>query len=197
MTIVHRPGTLLSSPDYLSRLGADLCYDPMLRDYIQTIDAMKQSNPAVSSLPIQPENTPGFQKKRSAVSPETKIVPDSADAATANIISTIYVNDSNGHSCALSNVPISFGTSQFHLACSMLQWICPPLPISPHATIRNLSSPLVPSHNFIGQSNIVSMTVISCRLLNVWLYPTALFWPLMPLAKAVHCLKNSPSAQSF
>eukprot|EP00956_Cyclotella_meneghiniana_P018529 scaffold30928_cov30-Cyclotella_meneghiniana.AAC.2 len=31
MTIVHRPGTIMVSPDYFSRLGADLCYDPMMR----------------------------------------------------------------------------------------------------------------------------------------------------------------------
>jgi hypothetical protein len=109
MTIVHRPGTLLSLPDYLSRLGADLCYDPMLRDYIQKIAALKQASPPVSSLPILSENTPGYRRKRSAVSPEPTNDTNSLDAAIANIITAIYVDDSNGHSCALSNVPVSFG----------------------------------------------------------------------------------------
>lgn len=34
MTLVHHLGTLLVSPDYFLRLGADLCFDPFLLDYV-------------------------------------------------------------------------------------------------------------------------------------------------------------------
>jgi hypothetical protein len=103
MTIVHQPGTLMSSADYMSRLGADLCFDPFLKDYVQRVIAAKESNPTVSTLPIKPENMPGYRQKRSSsIAPSTNI-------ADANIISAIYLADSYGHSGVLSNVPLQFG----------------------------------------------------------------------------------------
>ena len=38
MSIEHRNDHWLTDADYFSRLGADLCFDPLLRDYIQRTD---------------------------------------------------------------------------------------------------------------------------------------------------------------
>jgi hypothetical protein len=115
MTIVHRPGTSLTSADYLSRLSADLCFYPFLKDYIQRVDALKRSNPAISSLPIKPENMPSYRAKRksatsTADSETTSSVEPPVDTALINIASAIFVDDSHGHSDVLSNVPIQFGS---------------------------------------------------------------------------------------
>lgn len=110
-TVVHRPGTLMISPDYFSRLGADLCFDPFLKDYVQRVAAIKAADPAVSTLPIKPENMPGYRQKRSssASAPPDSPAAPSVDIAAANILSEIYLADSNGHGGVLSNVPIQFG----------------------------------------------------------------------------------------
>jgi hypothetical protein len=115
MVIVHRPGTTMAAPDYLSRLGADLCFDPLLRDYIAKIQHLKKSNPTVSSLPMLPENMPGYKgprrKKQDPAdeSPTTSLPCSTLDTAAQALISSILVNDSNGHALNLSNIPIRFG----------------------------------------------------------------------------------------
>jgi hypothetical protein len=104
----------MTSADYLSRLGADLCFDPFLKDYVQRVAAAKEANPAVSSLPIKPENMPGYRSKRRTSTPSapasTDTEPPSIDIVAANLISDIYLSDSNGHGSVLSNIPIQFGT---------------------------------------------------------------------------------------
>ena len=38
MDIEHRNDHWLTDADYFSRLGADLCFDPLLKNYIQRTD---------------------------------------------------------------------------------------------------------------------------------------------------------------
>ena len=40
MVIEHRNDHCLVDADYFSRVGANLCYDPLLRDYIQQVAAL-------------------------------------------------------------------------------------------------------------------------------------------------------------
>ena len=103
MTIVHRPGTMMVHPDYLSRLGADLCFDPMLRDYLDKIHALKQANPPVKELPIKRCNMPGYRKKRKVSLDEDE------DTVSVTLSTVIHSQSSNGHENHLSNVPICFG----------------------------------------------------------------------------------------
>ena len=102
MTIVHKPGTLMSSPDYFSRLGADLCFDPFMREYLEKVAVFKQRSPPVSGLPILPENLPGYRRKRKSAA--------QLDTAAANLVPAIYVDNRGGHSSSLTNVPVCFGT---------------------------------------------------------------------------------------
>ena len=56
MDIEHRNDHWLTDADYFSRLGADLCFDPLLKNYIQRTDFCQRRNPLVTSLPMEPEN---------------------------------------------------------------------------------------------------------------------------------------------
>ncbi len=44
MDIKHRPNVHLADADYFSRLGADLCYDPLLRNYIEPVWAIRRAS---------------------------------------------------------------------------------------------------------------------------------------------------------
>eukprot|EP00956_Cyclotella_meneghiniana_P037713 scaffold143282_cov76-Cyclotella_meneghiniana.AAC.4 len=115
MVIVHRPGTEMTAADYLSRLGADLCFDPLLKDYIERVSQFKLSNRPISTLPMLPANMPGYRgpRKRSTPASDSPDVEECiSDNATVALIDAIYVRDSNGHGSYLANVPVCFGS--FH-----------------------------------------------------------------------------------
>ena len=50
---------LLSDADYWSRLAAHLCFDPLLRDYIQHAASICLNNPFPERMPMLAENIPG------------------------------------------------------------------------------------------------------------------------------------------
>ncbi len=52
MDIEYRNNNWLTNADYFSRLGADLCYDPLLCEYIKQVHALQQKHPSPSELPI-------------------------------------------------------------------------------------------------------------------------------------------------
>jgi hypothetical protein len=58
MIIEHRNDVCLTDADYFSHLGADLCYDPLLKEYIQQVHALQRQSPAPTMLPIPPEHQP-------------------------------------------------------------------------------------------------------------------------------------------
>ena len=64
MDIIHRNDHFLGDADYFSRLGADLCYNPLLHDYIQQIHAFKQRSPSPTVMPMNPENMPYYRGPR-------------------------------------------------------------------------------------------------------------------------------------
>ena len=112
MVIVHRPGTMLSTPDYLSRLGADLCFDPLVRAYYERIHSLRAADPPPTTLPMQPINMPGYRGPRrssSPAAPAALLQPDDVDGTAQSIFTSIFLDDANGHS-ALSHVPVVFGT---------------------------------------------------------------------------------------
>ena len=107
MDIVHRPGELMGDADYWSRLGVDLQYDPLLRDYINRVLSFKKDFPAPTELPMLPENMPGFRGPRFP-----SLVVETPDKAAHATVSTIFVHDSNGHTF-IENVPVRFGNFSF------------------------------------------------------------------------------------
>ena len=59
MTIVHRKAAHLTDAYYFSRLGADLCYDPLYTEYLNfTTELIRLHNPVTSKILLQ--NMPGY-----------------------------------------------------------------------------------------------------------------------------------------
>jgi hypothetical protein len=64
MVIEHRNDHCLVDADYFSHVGADLCYDPLLRNYIQQVAALRRRRPAPTEMPITNERQPYFRGPR-------------------------------------------------------------------------------------------------------------------------------------
>jgi hypothetical protein len=60
MDIKHRHNVHLADADYFSQLGADLCYDPLLCDYIEHIWVIRCASPSPMALPMEPQNMPYY-----------------------------------------------------------------------------------------------------------------------------------------
>ena len=61
MDLHHRSARFLFSPDYLSRLGADLCFDEMSRLYLSKTSEIRRMYAPVSGA-MRPENMPGYRQ---------------------------------------------------------------------------------------------------------------------------------------
>jgi hypothetical protein len=60
MIIEHCNYVCLTNANYFSWLGADICFDPLLKDYIQHINAIWHCSPTPMEFPIAPEHQPYF-----------------------------------------------------------------------------------------------------------------------------------------
>ncbi len=78
MDIEHRNDIHLTDADYWSRLGADICYDPLLKDYIERADFLRKKFPAPTQFPMLPENQPYYR-------PPCNLQPD-AEAPSAVLL---------------------------------------------------------------------------------------------------------------
>jgi hypothetical protein len=101
--------------DYgVCHLGADFHFDPLVSSYLEKVAALKIADPPVSSIPMQPENMPGYRKPRksssSTTAPAAYAWSDNVDTSAQSIFTAIFVDDSRGHSEMLSHVPVCFGT---------------------------------------------------------------------------------------
>ena len=74
MGIVHHNDNFLANAEYFFRLGTNLCYNPLLHEYIQQIHAFKLSTPLPMDLPMQPENMPYYS------APHVQSVSESNDS---------------------------------------------------------------------------------------------------------------------
>ncbi len=61
MDIKHRNDIPLTNANYWSWLGANICYNPLLKDYIKQADFLRKKFPAPTKLPMLPENQPYYQ----------------------------------------------------------------------------------------------------------------------------------------
>jgi hypothetical protein len=59
--IVHRNDTHLTDADYWSRLGADICFDPLFKSYLDFDRGLCERCPVPTSLPMKPENMPYYR----------------------------------------------------------------------------------------------------------------------------------------
>ncbi len=58
--IEHRNDVCLTNANYFSRLGVDLCFDPLLKEYVQQVDAIRRRSPALTEMSIAPKHQPYF-----------------------------------------------------------------------------------------------------------------------------------------
>ncbi len=105
MIIEHRNDACLTNADYFSRLGADLCFDPLLKEYIQQAHTLCCCSPVPTDMPIAPEFQPYFRGLR-INSPKSQ-PPLQGLAMHANV-ATVTATASPQH---LQNWPVSFGRS--------------------------------------------------------------------------------------
>jgi hypothetical protein len=64
MDIEHRNDIFLTDADYWSRLGINLCFDSLLKSYIEQVNSFCQSRPSPTALPPAPKNMPYFRGPR-------------------------------------------------------------------------------------------------------------------------------------
>ena len=112
MDIQHRNAEFLEGPDYFSRLLADLCCDPLLRNYIQRAQDLRSANAPATDLPMHAENMPYYRGPRlppkdTQPSGPSRPAP-SADAAVNVTLSAIHDHNSGGLT-HLANWPVHFG----------------------------------------------------------------------------------------
>ncbi len=104
--IVHRKDHYITDAEYWSRLGADLCFDPLFKTYLDLTRALRTNNPPPMSFPMKPENMPYYR------GPRLHTPTDTDERSDANhchaIVLSVLVHDCHGL-CHLSNIPVKFG----------------------------------------------------------------------------------------
>jgi hypothetical protein len=123
MDIEHRNDIHLTDADYWSWLGADICYDPLLKDYIKRAVFLRRKFPAPTALPMLPENQPYYRppchSQPDAKAPSAALLqlhdlfPAAANAT--KIIRLLGGGTPNVPKAGmqyLSNWPVSFGDLQ-------------------------------------------------------------------------------------
>jgi hypothetical protein len=105
--IIHRNDTHLTDADYWSCLGADICYNPLFKSYLNSDQGLRENFPAPSALPMLPENMPYYHGPR-------VILPSTCEAITSDVNYCHYIQSTivhhNLHGLShLSVTPVKFG----------------------------------------------------------------------------------------
>ncbi len=82
--IVHRNDHYIADADYWSRLGTDLCFDPLFKKYLELTRSLRTENPPPTYLPVQPENMPYYRGPRVTTPPDD--TANTTDAAHCQAI---------------------------------------------------------------------------------------------------------------
>ncbi len=104
--IIHMNDHYITDADYWSRLGADLCFDPLFKTYLNITRMLRIKNPRPTSFPMKPKNMPYYRGPQ-VIQPNTTDTHSDANHSQA-IILTVMVNNCHGlyH---LSNISVKFG----------------------------------------------------------------------------------------
>jgi hypothetical protein len=105
MIIEHRNNACLTNADYFSRLGADLCFNPLLKEYVQQAHTLRCCSPAPTDMPIAPKFQPYF---RGPCISSPKSQPPPLGLAMHAKVATIPATTGLQH---LQNWPVSFRCS--------------------------------------------------------------------------------------
>ena len=114
--LYHRGASYLVSPDYLSRLGLDICFDEMTRLYLNKTINLRKLYPPTSGA-MQPENMTGYcaPRVRSELTTEATTISanlalsEPVDQFIAPLLTSVMIDGSGGHELCLQTVPIIDG----------------------------------------------------------------------------------------
>ena len=102
--IVHRNDIHLTDADYWSWLGADICFDPQFKGYLDFNRSLRTEFPAPTDLPMRPENMPYYRGPRVTLPPATDDA--AADSAYCQSLAATVVSYDADASCHLANVAV-------------------------------------------------------------------------------------------
>ena len=111
--IVHQRAHHLTDANYMSHCGANLCYDPLVLEYLNFTTNLRKYYPPVEG-PIMPKNILGYvgpyvhQVPAGSIDAIIAVTTDAGDPYCAPILSSILIDESHGHSRCLGNVLIRF-----------------------------------------------------------------------------------------
>ena len=111
MDLHHRNADWLVSPDYFSRLGVDMRFDPLTREYVEKASEFRRLYAPVTG-PMRPETMPGYREPK--ICSKLKSTDDALsnyaqDITVAPIMASILHGRSGGHESCLQVVPILTG----------------------------------------------------------------------------------------
>ena len=104
MAVKHQNDHCLADADYFLHVGADLCYNPLLQNYIQQVAALQHHSSVPTEVPIAPKHQPFFCGPRVHV--PCKPVPLLPTTQPSPNHGSVTVTCSLQH---LSTWPVSFG----------------------------------------------------------------------------------------
>ncbi len=107
VNIIHRNDHYITNADHWLRLGADLCFDPLFKTYLDLTWTLCIKNPPPTLFLMKLENLPYYR------GPQVVTAPSNTDTCSnANhcqpIVSKVMVDNCCGL-CHLSNIPVRFG----------------------------------------------------------------------------------------
>ncbi len=105
--IVHCPDTELVDADYWLRLGVNIDFDPLFKEYLEFTRQLRRSNPASTDLPMRPENMPYYRGPRF----QHHVQQESTNADTLHIqcLLTDIAGSSGWGNPHFENVPVHIG----------------------------------------------------------------------------------------
>ena len=92
MDLHHRKAEFLTVPDYFSRLGADMIFDPLTRVYLDKTAEFCRLYAPISG-PMRPENMPGYRRPRfrSGTQAKNPVLNANVDESFAPILASIAI----------------------------------------------------------------------------------------------------------
>ncbi len=103
VNIVHRNNHYITDANYWSHLGANLCFNPLFKTYLDLTCKLCLENPPPTSFPMKPKNMSYYRRPRVIPASQHDQAPE--DAHCQSVVSTVFVDNSHGL-CHVSNVPV-------------------------------------------------------------------------------------------
>ena len=104
MKIVHRADIYNQDANYWSRIGEDLCYDPLMWIYLKLTQSIRCLNPPSSELPIPLQNMPYYCSPRVHVPGSDAFEPGASESPITTAVGEVI------DSSYIAHIPIQHGS---------------------------------------------------------------------------------------